>query len=64
MSRLLDLLYPPVCPGCGELPTGDGPLCERCRIGLEGLRSDGSFEELQAAAAAYSIEDAAARHGG
>ena len=46
MSRLLDLLYPPVCPGCGELPTGGGPLCARCRIGLEGLRSDGSFEEL------------------
>src|SRR5947209_12278367 len=34
-AGLLHLLYPPVCPVCGELANGgEGPFCEACRTGL------------------------------
>jgi ComF family protein len=31
MRALLDLLFPPRCPGCREILEGRGPFCRRCR---------------------------------
>ena len=42
-SRVLDLIYPPVCVLCGEYSAGEH-LCPRCAAGLDSLRSDGSQE--------------------
>ena len=42
-SRVLDLIYPPVCVLCGEYSAGEH-LCPRCAASLDGLRSDGSQE--------------------
>jgi ComF family protein len=30
MRALLDLLFPPRCPGCREILEGQGPFCRRC----------------------------------
>ncbi len=37
ISRLLDILFPPKCAGCGEVldSTGDGVFCRRCRAKWE-----------------------------
>ena len=42
-SRVLDLIYPPVCVLCGEYSAGEH-LCPRCAASLESFRSDGSQE--------------------
>ena len=42
-SRVLDLIYPPVCVLCGEYSAGEH-LCPRCAASLDSLRSDGSQE--------------------
>lgn len=42
-SRLLDLIYPPVCVLCGEYSDGE-LLCPRCAGNLDSFRSDGSKE--------------------
>ena len=33
-QKILDLLYPPRCPGCGQLLPGGTVLCEDCRAQL------------------------------
>lgn len=33
-GSLVDLVYPPVCPGCGRLDSHHRPLCESCTSGL------------------------------
>ena len=43
-SRILDLVYPPVCVLCGEYSHGE-LLCSRCAGNLDSFRSDGSQEE-------------------
>ena len=38
-SRVLDLIYPPVCVLCGEYSAGEH-LCPRCAASLESFRSE------------------------
>lgn len=35
LSGILDVMFPPLCPCCGEVMTrGEGPMCLGCRINL------------------------------
>ncbi|MFQ5465908.1 MAG: double zinc ribbon domain-containing protein [Thermodesulfobacteriota bacterium] len=42
LAALVDILFPPVCPLCGENPA-EGPLCGACLRGFEGLRIASPF---------------------
>src|SRR5712691_11073410 len=39
LARLLSLVAPPLCWGCGGPATRDGPLCQSCRAGQRWLES-------------------------